>query len=626
MIWLERWFLHPELLLLLLAVPVVLFLKTRAKAHRLARVVAITGGHELALVDRQRRRWLDLGMLMALVLIIVGSAGPRLGRDPEVPPGLGRDIVVALDVSRSMLAEDAVGISRLERAKERLFALVDHLQRRGGYRLALIVFAGRAKVMLHLTDDYVAFRYALAEAEPDSIPTPERVVWLPDGNSYGTSLRAALELAVRTHDPEARGFQETLLVSDGDDLAGDWSPAISLIQSDQLAVTTLAIGDPAREALIPTGKAEEPFLIFDGQPVRTRRHGAVLRQIAEATGGEFIAEEQGPLALMAWFQQSVARRPEREWFADRIPQYRHRFAWFYAAALILVGLELLASDRRKDRAMLDKGFPTLATTAAFSLIVFGNDPCAPLLRQGNLAFFRRDYAVALNYYDLARTRTEDPGQVAFARGAALYHLGKFAEAEMAYRQTLEDAKGRRRAAALYGLGNSLVRQAEYLSGRVAVQKLREALDAYQACLEECRNLGAEMCGSLPDDAAHNLEQAQLLLSWKRTEAEKATESDPQEPPTPIQEPRLSNPATQPQPNQQPTQRSPETHLPGQQPRVTEQTRAGKGNLPPLLDDLSAPVLSPSEAEEYLRVHLERIHAERARRRAAQGTSSEGRDW
>lgn len=626
MTWLERWFLHPELLLLLLAVPVVLFLKTRAKAHRLARLVAITGGHELALVDRQRRRWLDRGMLLALVLIIVGSAGPRFGRDPEVPPGLGRDIVVALDVSRSMLAEDAVGISRLERAKERLSALVDHLQRRGGYRLALIVFAGRAKVMLHLSDDYDAFRYALAEAEPDSIPAPERVVWLPDGTSYGTSLRAALELAARTHDPEARGFQETLLVSDGDDLAGDWSAAISSILSDQLAVTILAVGDPAREALVPTGKPEEPFLTYEGQPVRTRRHDAVLRQIAEATGGEFIAEEQGPLALAAWFQQSVARRPEREWFADRLPQYRHRFAWFFATALILLGLELLASDRRKDKAMLDRGVSTLATAAAFGLFVFGSDPCASFLRQGNSAFSRGDYAEAMTHYDLARIRSDDPGRVAFARGAALYQMGRFAEAEMAYRQTLEDAKGRRRAAALYALANSLVRQAEYLPGRVAVQKLLEALDAYQTCLEECRSLPAEERGSLPDDAGHNLEQAQLLLAWKRAEAEKASESDPQESSMPSQEPRPNSPPTQPQPKRPPSQRPMETQPFGLQPQVTDQTRPGKGNLPPLLDDLSAPVLSPAEAEEYLRVHLERIHAERARRRAVQGTPSEGRDW
>lgn len=626
MTWLEQWFLHPEMLLLLLAVPVVLFLKTRAQAHRLARLVAITGGHDLALVDRQRRRWLDRGMLLALVLIIVGSAGPRLGRDPEVPPGLGRDIVVALDVSRSMLAEDTVGTSRLERAKERLYALVDPLQRRGGYRVALIVFAGRASVMLHLSDDYDAFRYALAEAAPDSIPAPERVVWLPDGESYGTSLRAALELAARTHDPEARGFQEILLVSDGDDLAGDWSAAMATSRNTAIRVSVLAVGDPEREALIPTGKAEEPFLTYAGQPVRTRRLDAPLRQIAEATGGEFVAEEQGPRALVAWFQQSVARRPEREWFADRIPQYRHRFAWFFAAALILVGLELLASDRRKERAMRDQGVSTLATVAAFGLFVFGSDPCAPFLRQGNLAFARGDYAGAMRYYELARERSDDPGRVAFARGAALYQVGKFAEAEMAYRQTLEDAKGRRRAAALYALGNSLVRQAEYLPGRVAVQKLREALDAYQACLEECHGLRAEERGSLPDDAVHNLEQAQLLLTWKRAEAEKADESDPQDPSTPRQEHRPGNPPTQPEPNQPPSQRPRESRPFGAQPQVTDQTRPGKGNLPPLLDDLSAPVLSHSEAEEYLRVHLERIHAERARRRASQGTSTEGRDW
>ncbi|MCS6975646.1 MAG: VWA domain-containing protein [Gemmatales bacterium] len=626
MSWLERWFLHPEFLLLLATLPLLLWLRRRQRLRRLAESVAVTGGHDLAILDRRRRRWLDRFLVLALVLVILGSAGPRFGRDPEAPPGLGRDVVVVLDVSRSMLAEENRGTSRLDRAKERLFAFVDAVERRGGYRLALIVFAGKAKVVLHLSDDYDAFRYALAEAESDWFPASERVVWQADGSSYGTSLRHALELAVKTHDPAARGFQETLLVSDGDDLAGDWSAAIPILRDAQLPVTVLAVGDPTRDALIPTGRPEEPFVVYGGQPVRTRRHDEVLRSLAEATSGQFVAEEQGPLALVAWFQANVTRRPEREWFADRIPQTRHRFAWLFALALGLMVIELVGSDRGNGRTEMRLDTQTLATAALLGLFWLSGDDVASLLRLGNAAYSRGDFAAALAYYDSARRVADDPGQVAFCRAAALYQLGRYAEADSAYRQTLEDAVGWRRAAAWYGLGNALVRQAEYLPGRAAVQKLREAAEAYQACLAECENLSQQERGNLADDAGHNLEQARLLLARKSAEAQTQNEPADQPPTKPRNDNRNSNPQGEPQ-GQPSLQPRPETTPPaGQQPRVTEQTRPGRGNLPPLLDDLSAPILSPLEANEYLRFHVERIHLERSRRRAASGTPSEGRDW
>jgi tetratricopeptide (TPR) repeat protein len=244
------------------------------------------------------------------------------------------------------------------------------------------------------------------------------------------------------------------------------------------------------------------------------------------------------------------------------------------------------------------------------------------VRRGNRAYHGGDYATALKWYDRAGATTDDPGLVAFCRAAALFQLGRFSDAESAYRQALEDAQGWRRAAALYGLGNSLARQGEQLGGRQGTANLAEAIQVYQECLDACESLVAKGVEQLKEDAAHNLRQAEILLQQRRHSEQNgpkavSSPSDPRPPPDPQnQEPSGKLPT--------PTQEPP---APGQTPRETSETRPGRGNLPPLLDDLSAPPLTSASAHQYLERHLERIVKERTQRRRARAwPTSEGRDW
>src|SRR5262249_36018685 len=135
-----------------------------------------------------------------------------------------------------------------------------------------------------------------------------------------------------------------------------------------------------------------------------------------------------------------------------------------------------------------------------------------LVRQGNAAFAREDYAAAVDYYSRAEDGTLDPGLVAYNKAAALYRLAGqpdnaarrgslYREAELQYRCTLEGAAGARRAGALYGLGNSLLQQG--LRRGPAV--LQDAVRCYEECLRE-----PELAPELADDARHNLELARLL--------------------------------------------------------------------------------------------------------------------
>jgi Ca-activated chloride channel family protein len=342
--WLEAGFAQPWLLLMLGTVPLLLLSRWLYRYRRLVGMVLLAGGHRLAAVNARRRRWLNVGLFVALILLIVGSAGPRWGRDPRAPTALGRDILVVLDISRSMLAEDRPPRSRLLRAQDQLFELADVLQRRGGYRIGLIGFAGQARVLCQLTDDYDAFRFAVAEARPELLGVGERIGYKEDGTSFGTSLRRALELAAQTHDPRFRGFQEVLLISDGDDLAGDWWFGIQAAQQAALPVHGFAVGDPARESFIPTGRSDVPYQLHEGQRVRTRRNDAALLELSRQTGGTFVAEEDGGQALVRWFRTRVATQPVREWTEDQRSLALLRYGWFLLAALILLVGEMVLGD------------------------------------------------------------------------------------------------------------------------------------------------------------------------------------------------------------------------------------------------------------------------------------------
>ncbi len=347
---LNLWFAQEWNLLWLMLVPALAVLGAflRWRRHRAMR--QLTGGHALANLNLPRRRLASLCWLIALVLIVIGSAGPLWGRDPAAPPALGRDVLVVLDVSRSMLAEDQPPWSRLARAKAYVEELADTLQRRGGYRLGLVIFAGKAKVLCPLTEDFIHFRFALEQAHPDRLGPGGRIFYSEEGPGYGTSLSNAIDKALTAHDPRFRGFQELVLISDGDDQIGDWQAATDRARNDGIAVHTLAIGDPSQDWFIPTGRSDEPYLLHLDEAtkafhkVTTRRNDRIPRAIAERTKGEFLPEETSTHPLVQWYQTYIAPLPPREFLDDRRPLYLHRFSWFFAGGLLLLVIEMVLGD------------------------------------------------------------------------------------------------------------------------------------------------------------------------------------------------------------------------------------------------------------------------------------------
>jgi Ca-activated chloride channel family protein len=317
------------------------WLRRRRALRRLAEAPT---AEPLLLVSRPRQAARLLLFLAAAVLLAVALLGPQWGQisdDTPADPSPGRDVLIVLDVSRSMLAED-VTPSRLARAKADVRDLVAALQRQGGYRVGLIAFADRAALLCPLTADFRCFDEELSRASLEALR-------LRGDNraEEGTAIGLALQRAARAINKQAAAYTDILLISDGGDMEQDTLAAADELKQLGVAVNAVGLGDPARGALIPiTGRdGRRSFLEYKGEPVRVRLEEDVLRRIAERTGGEYVGVGTGFVELDRWFGALVAGKVVRELESSAHgPTFVHRFQLFLLPALALLLLEALLRD------------------------------------------------------------------------------------------------------------------------------------------------------------------------------------------------------------------------------------------------------------------------------------------
>jgi Ca-activated chloride channel family protein len=527
---LRHWLAHPWALGLLGLLPILgLFavLSFRRSRRMLARWGSRSAVEALTSV-RRRRRWLRSGCrLLALVLVIIAIAGPQWGREQNPPTAPGRDLVVVLDLSRSMLAQDVLGKTspnRLGCAVDAVQDLLATVQRRGGHQLALVVFAARARIVCPLTHDYDQVRETLANLDPadpflDIGPGPE-------GSPSGTRIGLGLTEAVRAHDPSSHGHQDIVLISDGDDPARDdeWRVGLKIVQEAAIIVHAIGVGDPDKGSLIPAGA--EGQLLYQGKPVRTRLREKPLEEIARTTGGTYTPARTRAIRLGDVFREHIEPRGGRENAEDAPPVYRQHSAWFFGGALFFLAVGMTLGDRAGRRKVLRAREAQNAggrTSLALALLAVGLISAVPaktvedLVYQGNAAFERGDFATAVDYYTRAETRVVDPGLVALNKAAALYRLGRYREAELSYQCCREDASGDRLVRVLYDLGNAIVQQAQDRDAK----HLAEAIGYYEECLQRGGH-----DSDLAEDVRFNLKLAQALLARAKTAKDQPTSDNP----------------------------------------------------------------------------------------------------
>lgn len=283
------------------------------------------------------RQAIRAGMtILAVVMIVSALIGPRWGMYLEKQRVFGVDVVVALDVSRSMLAND-LQPNRLERAKR---DLRQQLTERGAFknahRLGLLAFAGTTSLRLPLTTDHVAFRSKLDALRVGAVPR--------GGTAIAQAIAAAVDLFAKS--PQ-QATKVVLLCSDGEDHeGGPVEEAQAALKEYGIHVFTIGVGDPKRTvgAEVPAadGRVSKP-LLHDGQIVFSKLDVEGLRTIANAGGGDYASIEELNRVV-----DKIANMRTTELTTEERVRHQPQYQWFVAVALLLLGLEMMIREVRPD--------------------------------------------------------------------------------------------------------------------------------------------------------------------------------------------------------------------------------------------------------------------------------------
>ena len=326
-----------EYLLLLLLIPFFFlgyrwYLKARkARAARL-------GDPEL--VDKLMpdastgKGWLKVTFFsLAFVFFVFGLARPQLGARLQEKETHGIEIMIALDVSNSMLAQD-YSPNRLERAKLAVSRLVDKL---AGDRIGLVIFAGESFVQLPITTDYVSAKAFLNSIRPESIPI------------QGTATAEALMTAARSFSTQSEKSRAIILISDGEDHEGDVLQTAESIAQEGIKIYCIGVGSPKGEP-IPMGG--DMLRDKEGNIVVTRLDETALREIAAAGGGEYVRAAAGEFGLNPIIDN--IRSIEASKFKSVVfEDFDEQYMYFFGIALFFFILEMLVG-RRRSRVKLFK--------------------------------------------------------------------------------------------------------------------------------------------------------------------------------------------------------------------------------------------------------------------------------
>jgi len=315
--------------------------------------------HLTSFVDFKRQKIKLFMVIFSYIFLVIALARPQFGSRLELVKRQGLDIMIALDISLSMQAED-VKPNRFQKAKHEIRMLIDKLK---GDRIGLIIFAGDSFVQCPLTDDYDAVEMLL-----DVPPEPEYLLqkgMIQSSTDIGEAIRFAtrvFQLKGKKYEyseastPKARQsenkYRVLILVTDGEDLISSSSPLERAKESanEGIHVYTLGVGIPRQEAPIPIHNQEGKLVGYKkdrtGQIVLTRLNDALLRKIALSGEGRYYLAPSKSAGLDELYQD-ISSLERRELEKQQFTQYQERFQYFLFFALILLAGELVLGDRRK---------------------------------------------------------------------------------------------------------------------------------------------------------------------------------------------------------------------------------------------------------------------------------------
>ena len=270
---------------------------------------------------------------LAFMFFIIGLARPQLGAKLEERKTVGAEVMIALDVSNSMLAQD-YSPSRLERAKLAISRLVDRLK---DDRIGLVVFAGRSFVQLPITTDYISAKMFLNNISTESVPV------------QGTAIGDAIGTCIRGFSAQSEKSRAIIVITDGENHEDD--PVSVAREAAEMGIKVYTVGVGSLEGQpIPMGG--DLLKDRDGNIVVTKLDENTLREIAEAGNGAYIhagSEEFGLNPII----EDIRRMEDEEFSSQVFEAYEEQYMYFFAIALALFVIEMLIGDRKARKQLFD---------------------------------------------------------------------------------------------------------------------------------------------------------------------------------------------------------------------------------------------------------------------------------
>lgn len=502
---------RPDLLWLAVLLPVLAAVFVLLYARRRRRVANALG--DSALLERLGGRGLAAFPWLRLLLIVPAAAslgfaalGPRWGTRTEPTESRSANVVLTMDISKSMLAPD-ISPDRLERARLLARRIVREMRTD---RIGLVVFAGRAYVLSPLTTDHGALDLYLDALDPQIVSQ--------GGSSLAAALTQAADLARGR--VETGGDRAVVLVSDGEALeeADAVRNAAERAARAGVRVFTVGVGTDAGSPIPDydaAGRSQGYKRDENGEIVISRLDTGLLRDVARATNGAYFdlsdAGAAGALIRdLRELQQSTSASAQRA-------TQREQYAWFVALALLLLALDAWLIRRSARPAYAAAALDTLraepvptrgtrrrlrgARAAAVLLLLLATSGFGiGDMERGNRMYREGRYEDAVAAYQAALADGESTPELHYNLGTAFLALGRYAEAERHLQLALRDVDPTLREYAYYNLGNRFLEAARANSDPQAqLAQYEAAIDAYKHALRLA-----------PDDAEAkwNLEMAQ----------------------------------------------------------------------------------------------------------------------
>ena len=331
-------FAHPEYLYLLLAIPLIfaLYIYVRIQSMKAKKLFSSSELFiKLSEQHSSRKGTMKAALVIsAYAILVVALANPQVGTRMEEVKQEGVDLFIALDVSKSMLAED-IKPNRLEKAKYEISTLIDRL---AGDKIGLIVFSGEAYTQFPLTIDYSAAALLLDVVDVESVPNP------------GTAIGSSIAQAMKSFNFEEPSTKVLVIMTDGENNSGDAIEQAKAASEKGVRIYTIGLGS-STGAPIPiyngTGQQVDFKRDRSGNVVLTKLDELSLQEIASIGKGNYYHATNSQDELDAIYK-NINSLEKREFGAKQFTEFDDKFQYFIGLAFILLFIEVILSDRKTE--------------------------------------------------------------------------------------------------------------------------------------------------------------------------------------------------------------------------------------------------------------------------------------